>query len=183
MGQDGTGLQPTTAEAALGITAGDIANQALMLALDGYVTFELKVQTETNDALVFNLTDDIGVDSYKVSTFRRVDWEVYANADADVGMVVGSMIIQGAATTPIVAATLQTAVADVNGIVTIETGRLKSVAVGDLLASAVVVPFIVPSVASNDPILTFTGISNIDINATVKVYVYPLVSQALFVTD
>lgn len=183
MGQDGSGLQPTTAEAALGLTAGDIAKLALDMALDGYATFEFKLQTETNDALVINLTDDLGIDFLKANAFRRIDWEVYANADADYGMMPGTAIVQCNATTPVVAATLQTAIADVNGIVTIETARTKAVATGDLLASGVSIAFIVPSQSSNDVILTFTGITNIDVNATVKVYVYPMVSQALFVTD
>ncbi len=37
--------------------------------------------------------------------------------------------------------------------------------------------------SSNALVLTYTGISNIDTNATVRIYVYPLETQALFVTD
>ncbi len=185
LGLDGQGFAPTTGEAARGVTAGSIARQALDMALDGYTTFDFQAVFETNDALIINLsnlTTGLGIDFLTVSTYRRVSWEIFANADADVGMVRGDAIVQGA-TTPIVASTLQTAVADVNGIVTIETGRLKSVAAGDLLASAAVIPFGVLSQSTNDIIMTLTGISNIDVNATVRLYVYPLEAQALFVTD
>ncbi len=181
LGLDGQGFAPTTAEAALGITAGGIAKQALDMALDGYTTFDFQAVAETNDALTMNLTDLLGIDFLTVSTYRRVAWEVYANADADVGLVKREAIVQGAAT-PIVIQTAVTSVADI-GLATIEAGLLKSVAAGDLLAAGAVIPFCSLAQSSNDIVLTYTGISNIDTNATVRVYVYPLESQALFVTD
>lgn len=52
---DGQGLQPTTAEAALGLTAGDIAAQALELATKGYVTFTQGARCTTNDTVTLEL--------------------------------------------------------------------------------------------------------------------------------
>lgn len=181
MGLDGTGLEPTTAEAALGITAGGIAAQALQMGIDGYTTFKYEMRTETNDALVINLTDDLGVNFLTADTFRRVDLEVYASADADYGFVPQTFIVQGAST-PVVATTLQTAVADI-GLTTIESGLLKSVAAGDLLNSGAVRNLAVPSQSSNDIIVTYTGVSNLDLFATLLIKVYPLVYQESPVTD
>lgn len=181
LGMDGTGLTPTTAEAALGITAGSIAAQALQMALDGYTTFDFQAVAETNDALTVNLTDTLGIDFLTVSTYRRVRWEIFANCDADVGLVHREAIVQGAAT-PIVAQTAVTSVADI-GLATIENGLLKSVAAGDLLASGAIVPFGSLAQSSNDIVLTYTGITDKDTNATIRLYVYPQESQALFPTD
>lgn len=181
MGLDGTGLAPTTAESALGITAGGIAEQALQMALDGFVTFDYQVVAETADALTVNLTDTLGIDFLTVSTYRRVAFDTFANCDADVGLVHREAIVQGAAT-PIVIQTAVTSVADI-GLATIEGGLLKSVAAGDLLASGAVVPFCSLAQASNDIVLTYTGITDKDTNATVRLYVYPLEAQALFVSD
>ena len=181
MGLDGAGLTPTTAEAALGVTAGGIAAQALQMALDGYTTFDYQAVAETNDALTVNLTDTLGIDFLTVSTYRRVAFETFASCDADVGVVRREAIVQGAAT-PIVIQTAVTSVADI-GLATIEAGLLKSVAAGDLLASGAVIPFCSLAQSSNDIVLTYTGISNIDTNATIRIYVYPVESQALFATD
>jgi len=49
------GLAPTTAETALGLTAGDIADQALELALKGYVSFTRTGTCSTNDAVTLEL--------------------------------------------------------------------------------------------------------------------------------
>ena len=181
MGLDGNGLTPTTAEAALGVTAGGIAAQALQMALDGYTTFDFQVVAETNDAVTINLTTLLGINFTTTSTYRRVEFETFTSADADVGMVRRAAIVQGAAT-PVCAQTAVTSVADI-GLATIEAGLLKSVAAGDLLASAAVIPFCSLAVSTADLVLTYTGISNIDTNATVRIYVYPLESQSLFVTD
>lgn len=90
---DGQGLVPTTAEAALGITAGDIAAQAAELAFKGYVEFIARVSQTTND------TSDIILSSRGV-TFatgfaRRID-AVCVSADGDnVTMEETSAIIEG----------------------------------------------------------------------------------------
>ncbi len=181
MGLDGSGFAPNATETALGITAGSIAVQALDLALDGYTTFDFQVVAETNDAVTINLTTLLGIDFLTVGTYRKVEFETFANADADVGCVKRTAIVQGAAT-PIVIQTAVTSVADI-GLATIETALTRQVAAGDLLASAAVVPFCSLAQSSNALVLTYTGISNIDTNATVRIYVYPLETQALFVTD
>lgn len=49
------GLAPTTAETALGLTAGDIALQAAELATRGYVTFTRTGTCSTNDAVTLEL--------------------------------------------------------------------------------------------------------------------------------
>lgn len=181
IGLDGSGFAPTTAEAALGITAGGIAAQALDMALDGYTTFDFQCATETNDALTINLTTLLGINFLTVGTYRKVEFETFANGDADVGCVLRTAIVQGAAT-PVVAQTAVTSVADI-GLATIEAGLLKSVAAGDLLASGAVIPFCSLAVSTADLVLTFTGVTNKDMNATVRIYVYPLETQALFVED
>lgn len=176
MGLDGSGLSPTSAETTLGITAGSIAEQALQLALDGYVTFYATMAADTNTAGVINLTDTLGVDFLTASCSRRVDVEAYVKADVDAGAVNESYLVACAAT-PIVYRYLQGFTADAaaaaNARATVGAGDVTTA----ILGSAAVL-----SQSSNDVILTLTGITNIDTTWVVKIKVYPKVSHALVAT-
>jgi hypothetical protein len=174
IGTDGSGLAPTTAEAALGITAGSIAQQALQLALDGFVTFEFTMAADTNTAGVFNLTTK-GVDFLTTSCTRRVGFECLVKADVDAAFLFQESIVACAAT-PIV----------YNPAITVDPAgtatSIRSIGAGDLTSTAVTVPTAVLSVSTADVILTLTGVTNIDTTWVVKVKVYPKVAHALVPT-
>lgn len=96
MGLDGSGMTPTTAEAALGITAGDIANQALELALNGYVSFTRSGRCTTNDTVTLELvargvTADAGF-------VRRVDVRSISVDDAGLLATEQRFVVTGAST-------------------------------------------------------------------------------------
>jgi hypothetical protein len=181
LGLDGQGFAPTTAEAAAGITAGGIAAQALQMAVDGYTTFQLLGQTETNDTVTtFNLSDQL-VDFLTANTIRRVDLEAYITADADAGLLLRKAMVAGGAT-PLVGLTDITFGTDA-ATATKEGGNLVSVARGDFLGSSLIVPDVKVEQSGNKVRLSITGITNIDMFWQVRVLVYPLIAQTLPVTD
>jgi hypothetical protein len=132
IGTDGSGLAPTTAETTLGITAGSIAQQALALALDGYVQFEFTMASDTNTAGVFNLTTK-GVDFLQGFT---ADAAAAANARATIGAGDLTTAINGAA------AVLSVSTADViltlTGITNIDVTWVVRVKVFPKVAHALV---------------------------------------------
>lgn len=177
MGLDGSGLAPTAAETTLGITAGSIAEQALMLATRGYVEFTVTMAADTNTAGVVNLTDTLGVDFLTASTSRRIDVESYIKADVDAGFTKREYFVACAAT-PVVSA-LPLSINDAGGGAA-ETVR-TSAGVGDV-TEAILVASTVLSQSSNDIILTLTGITDIDTTWVVKIKVYPAFAHALVPT-
>lgn len=170
------GLQPTAAETLLGITAGSIADQALQLALDGYVTFEFTMAADTNTAGVFNLTTK-GVDFLTVSCSRTVEYEIFVKADVDAALLTQKALVACAAT-PIV----------YNLIKTVEAGgssaaaSVRDIGAGDLISTATVVPTATLSVSTADVVLTLTGVANIDTTWRVLVKVFPKTAHALVPT-
>lgn len=96
--QDGSGLTPTAAEVLLGITAGDIAAQALELALRGYVTFKRSFTCSTNDTVTLELIAR-GVDA-PAGTWRRIDILCSSGDDAGVASFHRRYGVLGA-TTPV----------------------------------------------------------------------------------
>ena len=181
MGLDGSGLQPTTAETTLGLTAGAIAQQALALALDGYVEFTVNAQTETNDTVTsFNLSDK-GVDFLTAATYRRVDIECFMTSDADAGLLRRVCVVAGG-TTPVVVMTKLKGIEDA-ATATSEGGIRNSVVAGDFLAASLIVPDVLLEQNTNKIRLSFTGITNIDLFWQIKVRVYPKVAQTFPVTD
>lgn len=96
---DGQGLQPTTAEAALGLTAGDIAAQALELATKGYVSFVRTGTCSTNDAVTLELIAR-GVTA-NAGFVRRIECRAISVDDAGVAAFEQRFIVTGAST-PIV---------------------------------------------------------------------------------
>lgn len=169
------GLQPTTAEAALGITAGSIADQALQLALDGYVEFVFTMAADTNTAGVVNLTDTLGVDFLTADTSRRLDAEVFVSADVDKGLVKEEVLIKCAAT-PVVYRLLQGFTADAAAAANARAAGAGDWSVALLGAAAVF------SQSSNDIILTLTGITDIDTRWFVRLRVYPKYAHSLIAT-
>jgi hypothetical protein len=172
IGMDGTGLEPTTAEAALGLTAGEIASQALALALDGYVEFEYAVSETTNGTDVINLTTRTssiggGVDTTTADGMRKVEYSLQSSDDANyrnferrfyikndtlaVSIVPGSVLLQDALTT-----------------VDATSGNFGTAGAETL----------VPSVSSTDVILTYTGQSGDATLATIRVRIFPLRLQS-----
>lgn len=99
MGQDGSGMAPTTAETTLGITAGDIAAQALELALRGYVTFKRTFTCSTNDTVTLELIAR-GV-TFDAGFVRRLEARVHSVDDAGLASFDRRYIIEGG-TTPTV---------------------------------------------------------------------------------
>ena len=98
MGMDGSGLAPTSAETTLGLTAGEIAAQALEMALDGYVTFKRSFTCSTNDTVTLELiargvTADAG-------SWRRIDLLGSTGDDAGVASFHRRYGVLGA-TTPV----------------------------------------------------------------------------------
>lgn len=184
-GLSSDGLDPTAAELVLGLTKYSVADQALQLATKGYVEFELKCQTETNDTVTtFNLTD-LGVDFVlpaSAAAFRRVDLEAYVTSDAEAGLLRRTAMVV-CATTPIVSQTTISGDTNAGGAAN-EGGKFTSVAgAGDFIASSLIVPTVGLEQSGNKIRLTFTGITNIDLFWTIKVRVYPKVSQTFPVTD
>jgi len=175
IGLDGQGLQPTAAETTLGITAGSIAQQALALALDGYVEFNFTMAADTNTAGVVNLTTTLGVDFLTASTSRRIDVECFVAADVDKGFVQEKLLVAGAAT-PIVYRFLQGFTADAAAAANARAAGAGDWSVALLGASTVL------SVSTADVILTLLGITNIDTTWVVKLRVYPKTAHALVPT-
>lgn len=100
IGLDGTGLQPNATEVALGITAGEIASQALQLALDGYVSI---VQNGTADTNTSSPTYDYtarGVTTPDATT-RVIETFCYIADNDGQGIVHGTAQVDGGST-PIV---------------------------------------------------------------------------------
>lgn len=174
MGMDGSGLEPTTAEDTLGITAGSIAAQALQLALDGFVTLEFEMAADTNTAGVFNF-NDVGVD-FVADTSRRIDFECLVSADVDKALIQRTVLIAGAST-PIAYSLVERLTADAAAVTSI-----SAIGAGDLISTAAVVPTAVFSVSSDEVIVTLTGVTNIDTRWKCKAKVYPKISHSLIAT-
>lgn len=96
IGSDGSGLAPTAAETLLGITAGDIAKQALEHALRGYVTFRKGFTASTNDAVALELVAR-GVTA-GAGSWRRIDIVSVSGDDAGIARIARSYGVLGAAT-------------------------------------------------------------------------------------
>lgn len=90
------GLAPTTAEAALGLTAGDIADQALELACKGYVSFTRTGTCSTNDAVTLELVAR-GVTA-SAGFVRRIEIRAISVDDAGVASYERRFEIEGGAT-------------------------------------------------------------------------------------
>lgn len=178
MGLDGSGLAPNSAETTLGITAGSIAQQALALALDGYIEFNFTMAADTNTAGVFNLTTK-GVDFLTTSCSRLVEFEVFVKADVDHALIKGTSIVACAAT-PIVRSLINTV--DVGDALVTQNVDIRAIGAGDLLSTLTVVPTAVLSVSTADVILTLTGVTDIDTTWVVRVKVYPKTAHALVPT-
>lgn len=177
---DNSQLEPNTAEAALGLTRGVIADQALMLATRGFVEFEARGQTETNDTVVtLNLTDLLV--NFPAGSLRRLDVDAYITADADAGDLRLTAIVAGG-TTPLVAVTKLKGIEDA-ATATSEGGIRYSVAAGDFLASSLIVPTVLFEQNTNKIRLSFTGVTNLDMFWTFKIKIYPLIVQTFPVTD
>lgn len=114
MGLDGSGRTPTAAEVLLGITAGDIAAQALELALRGYVTFKRTFTCSTNDTVTLELVAR-GVTA-SAGSIRRIEAQCDSVDDAGVAHFERRYFIEGGATP-----TLNY----MGGVVTSETTMLK----------------------------------------------------------
>lgn len=99
IGMDGSGLQPTAAETTLGLTAGEIANQALEMALKGYVSFIRTGTCSTNDAVTLELMAR-GVTA-AAGSVRRIECAAISVDDAGVAAFEQRFTVTGAAT-PIV---------------------------------------------------------------------------------
>lgn len=189
MGLDGAGLAPNTAETALGITAGSIAAQALQLALDGYVEFDMLGQTETNDTVTtFNLTDR-GVDFLTVGTYRRVEVYAFITSDAEAALIRRDAMVTGAATPVVVTNPITFQVVDAGGA-NQQIGHVayggQLVAAGDFWVGAganAIIPDVKVEQSGNKIRLSITGVTNVDMFWRVKVRVYPLVAQTFPVTD
>jgi hypothetical protein len=175
IGLDGQGLEPNAAEVLLGLTAGEIASQALNLALDGYVEFEYQVSESTNGTDVINLTTQVagpprvggGVNTTLADGMRKVEYSLQSSDDANyrnferrfyikhdtlaVSIVPGSVLLQDALTT-----------------VDATSGNFGTAGAETL----------VPSVSSTDVILTYTGQSGDATLATIKVRIFPLELQS-----
>lgn len=96
IGLDGSGMAPTTAEALLGLTAGDIAAQALEMALKGYVSFVRTGTCSTNDTVTLELvargvTADAG-------HIRRIDVRSFSVDDAGLLATEQRYVVTGAST-------------------------------------------------------------------------------------
>lgn len=191
-GLSSDGLEPTAAELLLGLTKGAIADQCLSLATKGYVEFELKCQTETNDTVTtFNLSD-LGVDFVLPATaaaFRRLQVDAFVTSDADVALLKRDAVVV-CATTPIVnITTLTFQVTDAGGA-NQQIGQVGSggsvISTGDFWAGAganAILPVVLIEQNTNKVRLSFTGVTNIDIFWTIRIRVYPKVSQTFPVTD
>jgi len=96
MAEDASGIAPTAAEVLLGITAGDIAAQALELALDGYVKFVRTGRATTND------TDTLELVARGVTAgagfVRRIEISADSVDDAGVSSFERRFIVEGGAT-------------------------------------------------------------------------------------
>lgn len=170
----GSGLAPTTAEAALGLTQDAIKRQALQLATRGYVEFEWRMHADTNTAGVINLTDDLGVDFLTASHSRKVEWECFVKADVDQGYLKRGASVAMAAT-PIVGL-LPVSMTDDDGL-SDTTELLTAVLPGDTATVTAVL-----SVSSNDVILTLTGVTDIDTRWHTMLRVYPKIALPLIAT-
>lgn len=91
------GLAPTAAETLLGLTAGDIADQALELATKGYVSFTRTGTCSTNDAVTLELVAR-GVSAVSASFVRRIEILAHSVDDAGVASFERRFIIEGGAT-------------------------------------------------------------------------------------
>jgi hypothetical protein len=152
IGMDGTGLEPTTAEAALGLTAGEIASQALALALDGYVEFEYAVSETTNGTDDGMRKVEYSLQSSDDANYRNFERRFYIKNDTlAVSIVPGSVLLQDALTT-----------------VDATSGNFGTAGAETL----------VPSVSSTDVILTYTGQSGDATLATIRVRIFPLRLQS-----
>jgi hypothetical protein len=171
----GSGFAPTTAEAALGVTADSIRDQALQLATRGYVELVGTMSADTNTAGVVNLTDELGIDFLSVGFSRRVEVDVLVSADVDKGLITEEYLVACAAT-PIVYRLLQGFTADAAAAANARAAGAGDWSVALLGAAAVL------SQSSNDVILTLTGITNIDTRWVYTIRVYPKVAHPLIAT-
>lgn len=95
VGQSG-GLAPTTAETALGLTAGDIADQAIELATQGFISFTRTGTCSTNDAVTLELIAR-GV-TCSAGFVRRIEVDSISVDDAGLCAFERRFVIEGGAT-------------------------------------------------------------------------------------
>lgn len=93
---DGQGLAPTTAETTLGLTAGEIAAQALELATKGYVKFVRTGRCTTTDTITLELIAR-GV-TFDAGFVRRIEISAHSVDDAGVASYERRFVIEGGAT-------------------------------------------------------------------------------------
>lgn len=180
IGQGSGVLDIDSTESALGVSNGSVQQQALCMALRGCTEFEVAAQTETNDTVTsFNLSDK-GV-TFPAGTLRRIEVDAYITADADAGVLRRVAIVAGG-TTPLVAQTKLKGIEDA-ATATSEGGIRYSVAAGDFLGSSLILPDVGIEQNTNKIRLTFTGTTNLDMFWTIKVKVFPLITQTFPVTD
>jgi hypothetical protein len=169
MGTDGTGLTPTSTETTGGLTAGDIAAQALQLALDGYVSFKFTARATTNDAVTLELIAR-GV-SFAAGTTRRV--EIYAHSvdDAGVAAYERRFIIEGG-TTPTVLNFGENANAETTSLKGSAGSEVAFDATRTVATGTEAQTFALAAGASTLT-FTYTGQSGDVTNAVVEIRVYP----------
>jgi hypothetical protein len=161
IGLDGSGLAPTSDEEDIGLTAGEIARQALELAMDGYVTLRGQGTTDTNTAAstAVNLNDQ-GV-TFPDATNRRIE-TLCKIADVDgQGYVEGVACVDGGAT-PIVVT--------------------DSASADPLVSGLGGTPTAVLSVSGGEVILTCVGITDVDCRWDILVRVFPATGLAYIAT-
>jgi hypothetical protein len=176
MGLDGTGLAPTAAEVTLGITAGDIALQALELATKGYVSFVTRVSQTTAD------TSDVILSSRGVSFAtgyaRKIEVEAISADGDNVTLEETTAIVQGHDT-------LSSAVVTYYGVAHLVTNGLTVAAVNPSKTSVSGLGLTgigaqtVTVLNSTGIRARFTGQSSDVVTGTMVVRVYPKVIQAV----
>jgi hypothetical protein len=176
MGLDGTGLAPTAAEVTLGITAGDIALQALELATKGYVSFVTRVSQTTAD------TSDVILSSRGVSFAtgyaRKIEVEAISADGDNVTLEETTAIVQGHDT-------LSSAVVTYYGVAHLVTSGLTVAAVNPSKTSVSGLGLTgigaqtVTVLNSTGIRARFTGQSSDVVTGTMVVRVYPKVIQAV----
>jgi|GEM_PF-5603776 len=176
MGLDGTGLAPTAAEVTLGITAGDIALQALELATKGYVSFVTRVSQTTAD------TSDVILSSRGVSFAtgyaRKIEVEAISADGDNVTLEETTAIVQGHDT-------LSSAVVTYYGVAHLVTNGLGTAAVNPSKTSVSGLGLTgigaqtVTVLNSTGIRARFTGQSSDVVTGTMVVRVYPKVIQAV----
>jgi hypothetical protein len=164
---DGSGRAPTAAEVLLGITAGDIANQALELALRGYVTFKRTFTCSTNDTVTLELIAR-GVTA-AAGSVRRIDVTGDSVDDAGVASFHRRYIVEGG-TTPtlnVFGGSTGGAVQTTNGLATLDVDLERTLqASGEAQTLAM-------AAGASTLTITYTGQSGDVTNGQFEVRVYP----------